>query len=309
MASKRRQALGRGLSTLLGPTGGKSPTTTKEVSRQDDSNESSLLSLPVDSIQANSRQPRQDFDSEALQELADSIRVSGLVQPLVVRKSGAVYELVAGERRLRAAKMASLTKVPCILVDVDDQESLVLALVENLQREDLNPIDEAEAFVLLRDEFQLSQEEVARRVGKSRSAVANSFRLLGLPPEMIEDVRDGLISAGHGRALLGIPDKEQRRRVWKEIKSKGLSVREAELMCQQLGSGRGRQTSAFTGRPPGSKDTDAESLAEQLMAHLGVLVNVKRRGTKRGRVELHFQSLEELDRILDLLGLKASERL
>jgi ParB family chromosome partitioning protein len=309
MASKRRQALGKGLSALLGPASEKSPAPIQDKTGQDESKESSLLSLSVNSIQANSRQPRQDFDSEALQELADSIRVSGMVQPLVVRRSEGAYEMVAGERRLRAAKMVGLTNVPCILVNVDDQESLVLALVENLQREDLNPIDEAEAYVLLRDEFQLSQEEVARRVGKSRSAVANSFRLLGLSPEMIEDIRDGLISAGHGRALLGITDEEQRRRVWREIKSKRLSVREAELMCQQLGSGRGRQTSAFTGRPKGSSDTEAEALSEQLMARLGVLVKVKRRGSKKGRVELHFQSLEELDRILDLLGLKASERL
>ncbi|MBN1477476.1 ParB/RepB/Spo0J family partition protein [Candidatus Sumerlaeota bacterium] len=309
MASKRRQALGKGLSALLGPPSEKSSPAVVAETGQDESKESSLLTIPVNSIRANSRQPRQDFDSETLQELADSIRVSGMVQPLVVRRSGEFYELVVGERRLRAAKMVGLTKLPCILVNVDDQESLVLALVENLQREDLNPIDEAEAFVLLRDEFHLSQEEVARRVGKSRSAVANSFRLLSLPPEMIEDVRDGLISAGHGRALLGITDEEQRRRVWREIKTKRLSVRETELMCQQLGSGRGRQTSAFTGRPKGSRDTEAESLSEQLMAHLGVLVKVKRRGSKRGRVELHFQSLEELDRILDLLGLRASERL
>jgi ParB family chromosome partitioning protein len=309
MSTKRRQALGRGLDALLGSTAVSAPPATVESEASSDLGEMPFVYLDVEAIRPNPRQPRQDFDSESLEELAASIRESGLVQPLVVRQVGDAHELVAGERRWRASKLAGLGQVPCLVREMAEAESLLISLVENLQREDLNPIDEAEAYARLRNDFGQSQEQVAQRVGKSRVAVANSLRLLNLAAEMREDVRDGTISAGHARALLGVTDEARRRALWEEIKREGLSVRQAEDHSRAPGSERPRQTSAFTGRPRSRRDPVAESLAEELTKRLGCRVAIRRRGEKRGRVEIHFGSLEEFDRILDALGLPTGHRL
>lgn len=307
MAPEKRQALGKGLAALLGPQvsiGKAAPKTT-----QDEPNQKSVSEVAIGTIQPNRFQPRQDFDDDALTELSRSIRETGLIQPLVVRPRGDGYELIAGERRLRAAQRAGLNEVPVVLRDVTDEESLLIALVENVQREDLNAIDESEAYARLRDEFSLSQEQVAQAVGKSRSAVANALRLLTLPAEMREDVRDGVLTAGHARALLAVTDAPARRTLWEEIKRGDLSVREAEARSQDLSPRRGVQTSAFTGRPRGSQQVQVDALTEALTSHLGLKVKIARRVGNRGRVELHFGSVDEFERILDLLGLPASDRM
>ncbi len=310
MSTKRRQALGRGLSSLLAPaaTSGIPEVIATAEFAQESSNQRSVINVPVEAITPSRHQPRQDFDNESLKELAESIRHNGVIQPLVVQKVKDGYELIAGERRWRAAKMADLTEVPCLPTQVTKGESLLIALVENLQREDLNAIDEAEAFARLRDDFGFSQEATAEQVGKSRVAVANSLRLLGLPREMQEDVRDGTLTAGHARALLGIADPTRRKAVWREAKDKNLTVRETEERARAQSASR--QTSAFTGRPRGKViDHDAQALAEALMAQLGCRVTIRGRGKDRGRVELHYTNHEELERILEVLGLPASERL
>jgi ParB family chromosome partitioning protein len=206
-----------------------------------------------------------------------------------------------------------LTDAPCIVTEATDEKSLVMALVENLQREDLNAIDEAEAFAQLKGDFHLSQEQVAERVGKSRVAVANSLRLLNLPAAIQEDVRDNLITAGHARALLSIPDKSKQRQVWLQIKNNNLTVRETEDLCREMGVKRTTQTSALTGRgkpaKAGNADPQLRQLEEELMSRLGSRVAIRATGTGRGRVELHYSDLDEFERILEALGLPAADRL
>lgn len=310
MTTKRRQALGRGLAALLNqPAPIHVHSQKPEYDYVDSKYPHELSSVPLDRIRPNRFQPRQDFDEESLAELADSIKQAGLIQPLLVRQVGDSYEIVAGERRWRAAQRAGLAAVPCVISPVTDEESLLMALIENLQRENLNPMEEAEAYARLREQFGLSQEQVAERVGKSRAAVANSLRLLGLPREIQEDVRDGTITAGHARALLGVMDPARQRKIWQEVKRLGLSVRETEDMARPQPGERSRQTSAFVGRPRTKPDPQADLLAQELMSRLGCRVVLRRRGGHRGRVELYYESLEELERILELLGLPTGARL
>ena len=268
--SRKRSRLGKGLDALL-------PLPEEETR---------LYWLPLAMISPSPFQPRRRFDEAALKELADSIREKGLLQPLVVRPRGEGYELVAGERRFRAAQMAGLSEVPAIVREMGDEEALELALVENLQREDLSPREEAEGYAKL-VEMGLSHEEIARRVGKSRSAVTNALRLLQLPEEVLKALDEGKISAGHARALLMLPEE---KRLWglREILEKGLSVREAERLKERL----------F--RAPRPREAYPE-LARELEERLGVRVRIT--GRRRGRVELFYQSEEELEGILELLGL------
>jgi len=270
--SRRRSGLGRGLDALLpAPEGGER-----------------LLKIPLALIEVGPLQPRRRFDEAALRELADSIREKGLLQPVLVRPKGDGYELVAGERRFRAAQMAGLAEVPAIVRELDDQAALELALVENLQREDLSPREEAEGYARLA-EMGLSHEEIARRVGKSRSAVTNALRLLQLPEEVLRALDEGRISAGHARALLMLPEE---KRLWglREILQRGLSVREAERLKERLS------------RAPRPREAHPE-LARELEERLGIRVRIT--GRRRGRVELFFQSEEELRGILELLDPEA----
>lgn len=269
--SKKASGLGRGLEALLPKTGG------------------AVVRLPLAAIHPNPAQPRRRFSEEALGELAASIREKGLLQPLVVRPKGEAYELVAGERRLRAAQLAGLQEVPALVRDLTDQEALELALVENLQREDLTPVEEARGYQAL-VAMGLTQEEVARRVGKARSTVANALRLLQLPEEVLEALEDGRISAGHARALLMLEPED---RLWglREILTKGLSVRQAEALRERLV--REREQRAREPSP----------LSLELSRHLGLPVRVV--GGRRGRVVIHYRSLEELEALLQRLGYQA----
>lgn len=279
----RRPGLGRGLGALI-PQGTPPANAVEEVD--------------VDLIVPNPHQPRTVFAPDALDELAQSIREHGVLQPLVVSRktneAGAtVYQLIAGERRLHAARRAGLARVPVIIKEASPQALLELALVENLQREDLGPLEEATAFQRLVDEFGLTQDAVASRVGRSRSAVTNSLRLLTLPNEIQASLARGEISAGHARALLSIDDPRERRRVWQQIIATGMSVRAAESLAQLRKRSR---------KPVAPKRTSADiaALQERLRNALGTKVEVTK-GRKGGRVTIHFFSDEEFDSIVERL--------
>lgn len=279
--SKRR--LGRGLDALI--PGAK---------------QSIVQSIPIDRIDPNPRQPRRDFDVESLTGLAQSIKEHGIVQPLVVRRNGDRYELVAGERRLRAAEMAGLTEVSAIVGDFDDRRAMEMTLIENIQREDLNPIEEAIALKRLRDEFGLTQEELSSRLGKSRPAIANSLRLLSLEDEIQESVSRGTISAGHARALLGVTDSALRLQLHQEIVTKGLSVRQTEELVKRVQDGLHDPSVSRETPPPPPKDPNIAQVEDSLRRILGTKVVIKdRKG--RGRIQIEYYSLDDLDRILEIL--------
>lgn len=274
--SKERGGLGRGLSALI-------PSTAR----------SGLVEIDLDRITPNPRQPRTLMDEEALAGLADSIREHGVLQPLIVTRSGSGYTLIAGERRWRAAKLAGLKTVPALVKDSSSQQMLELALVENIQRQDLGPLEEAAAYRQLLQEHRLTQEEVARRVGKSRSAVANSLRLLNLPPEAREALAQGLITEGHARTLLSLPTTEQQLALLASILSGGVTVREAEEAARR-GSSKARHAQA-------PKSHEISELEDRLRELLRTKVDLHR-GRRGGRLVIHFYSDEELEGIFRALG-------
>jgi len=267
----KRQALGKGLDALLPKT----------------KSGPSLVEIELEQIRPNAYQPRMQFDSASLDELADSIREHGVLQPIVVRRADSGYELIAGERRWRAAQKAGLARVPALIQDVSDEKMLERALVENIQRADLNAIEEANAYQLLVDEFHLTQEEVAARVGKSRTAVTNTLRLLKLPTAVQQAVLNGEISMGHARALLTLP-KQTQLAVLKDIIKKGLSVRQVEQLANRLANPA----------PPRLKavDPNTSAAARRLEQQWKTRVEIVRSG-KAGRIVFHFFSEEELERL------------
>jgi ParB family chromosome partitioning protein len=274
--TSRRSGLGRGLGALI-------PNLRPAVEEVD-----------VDLIAPNPQQPRSVFNAESLAELAESIREHGIIQPLIVSRpempGSAPYQLIAGERRLLAARQAGLAKVPVIVKEASPQALLELALVENLQRQDLGPLEEAAAFRRLAEEFELTQEGIAARVGRSRSAVANSLRLLTLPDEIQASLARGEISAGHARALLGIDDPAEQRLAWRRIVEGGLNVRDAEGLGK-----KGRRA------PRKRPSAELAAIEESLRASLGTRVDL-RKGRRGGRLVLYFFSDEELDAIIDKLS-------
>jgi ParB family chromosome partitioning protein len=256
----------------------------------------------IDEIRVNQYQPRRDFDDQALEELAQSIRSNGIIQPLVVRKgSGGEYQLIAGERRLRAAKLAGLKQVPIVIRRSTDREALELALIENIQRQNLNCIDEALAYFQLIQDFNLTQEETAQRVGKDRATVSNFLRLLRLPEAIIDDLKRQILSFGHGKALLALDDNDHRLRARAMIVEKHLSVREAETLVSQMKQGvePGTQSSE-----PAKAATPAKSrfmaLAQELTRHWATRVELKG-NEKRGKILIHYSSRQELDRLLEAM--------
>lgn len=277
-----KRGLGRGLSALI-------PSASQESHAGED-----IASLPVDMISPNPDQPRTDIDDDAIAELSDSISKSGLLQPILVRPLGEGYQIIAGERRWRASRLAGLTEVPVRVLAVGDTESLELALIENLQREDLNPIEEARGYKRLLTVHQMTQAELADKVSKSRSTITNSLRLLDLPDEIQELVYQGALTPGHARAVLSMPDEDGRRRLAEKIIAGGLSVREAESLARLLAAGQSERTP----RPPAPKSFKV--VARQLRRFLGT--NVRVRQTKdKGKIEIDFQSEEELERIFRTL--------
>jgi ParB family chromosome partitioning protein len=276
-----RQALGKGLGALI-PEKPSSELEGKKV----------FHFCGIEEIQPNPFQPRKVFDDEQLQELVGSIREKGILQPLIVRRKGESYELIAGERRWRAAQKAGVKEVPILIKDVPESEILELSLIENIQRENLNPIEEAEAFKGLMDHFHLTQEEVSRKVGKDRTTIANTIRLLKLPPEIRQSLVDGAISMGHARAFLSLDGLEKQKLAFKKVLAASLSVRQTESLVKQIHS---------KGHPGHSKNNQEwNPIVEELQRVLGTKVRIVGK-RNRGRIEIKFYSQDELDRIIDLL--------
>jgi ParB family chromosome partitioning protein len=287
-----RKALGKGLGALI-------PEVSSGVAVVETA-EPDLGLVPVDRIRSNPFQPRTQFDAESLTELAASIRENGLIQPLVVREVGdGTYELIAGERRYLACKEAGLTRVPVVVRQATRRDMLQMALVENLQREDLNPIEEAEAFHRLATEFALTQAEIAVRVGKSRTAVTNALRLLNLESELRAWIAQGKLSSGHARALLALPTAETRRKLALEIMERGLSVRDAEARVQGVRPRAVRPTARKRSHP--ALDAWEERMRHRYATQIRIVG-----GLARGRVEIHYYSSEDLERILELAGVGSS---
>lgn len=275
-----RQPLGRGLSALLG----------------DEAPRDSVVELSLDQIEPNAEQPRTRFEEAALDELARSITANGLVQPIVVRQKGSKYEIVAGERRWRAAQRAGLHRIPVVVREVADEKLLELALIENIQREELNPVEEARAFRKLIDNIGLTQDMVAERIGKERSLIATSLRLLKLPDEILEMIEEGKLSSSHGRALLMTDDPATQRLVAKTIISMGLSVREAERMVKN--AGRSTPQTADKKEVSSKRDANLISAETKLRRKLATNVNIlPAKSGSGGRVEIEYYTLDDLDRI------------
>ena len=283
MASKKPSGLGRGLGALLGD----------DVMKTESSGS---LSLPISQVETCSSQPRKRFDDESLQELADSISQHGIIQPLTVRKlSSGYYQIIAGERRWRAARLAGLQEVPVIVIEADDRKAAELAMIENLQREDLNPMEEAAGFQSLIESYHMTQEEAAQRVGKSRSAVTNALRLLGLTPSVRKLVEEGKLSAGHARALVPLSPSLQESAAYAMV-SGGLSVRQTEALVKRLSA----EKKEAQVKDPDEVDYLAEAQNE-LKARLCRGVKIVP-GRKKGRIELEYYGVDDLNDLLDALA-------
>jgi ParB family transcriptional regulator, chromosome partitioning protein len=292
MTIKRKKlALGRGLDSLIPDRPG------IDDDAQDKAAAKAYLECDIELIQPNRYQPRSHFAPEELAQLSESIRAQGVLQPVLVRQSDTGYELVAGERRLRAAKMAGLSTIPVLIKDISDAEMLEISIVENIQRADLNPMEEAEAYHRLVIEFGLTQEQAAARVGKSRSAVANFLRLRQLPELIKASIMDAQLSMGHARALLGADTPAQQNAAWRAILAKGLSVRQTEELIKRLKNA----TQAVAQKKNGSEERHLAGLADGLSRRFGTRVQIRRRG-KKGKLEMEFYSNEDLNRLLELLN-------
>lgn len=262
----------------------------------DVSNEEAVRELALKEIRPNPYQPRKTFAPEAIEELKDSIIQHGILQPIIVRKSIKGYEIVAGERRFRAAKAAKLMQIPAIIKDLNDQQMMELAVLENLQREDLTPIEEAAAYQTLMEKLHLTQEELAKRVGKSRPHIANHVRLLSLPAHVQEFISDGKLTMGHGRALLGLKQKKQLEAVTEKTVKDSLNVRQLEKLIQQMNENVPRETK----KPEAKKDIFIRERETSLREKFGTPVTIKQSKNK-GKIEIQFMSKDDLERILDIL--------
>jgi ParB family transcriptional regulator, chromosome partitioning protein len=284
--SVQTKGLGKGLSALISSAAAPSAESLGEDRG---------LRVRVELISPSPYQPRRSFDEVKIEELAASIRNQGVIQPLVVRRKGDRYELIAGERRWRAAIKAGLTEVPAVIREATDNEALQLALIENLQREDLNPIEEAAGYRRLQEEFHWSQEEMAERVGKSRPAIANALRLLSLPRDVQHEIADGKLAAGQARALLGLPTEAVIVSTCREVIARGLSTRETEKLVRALVSGRRRRRATLL-------DPDLRTLVENMQRALGTRVRLlpKARSNK-GKIEIEYYSLPDLERIIQTI--------
>ncbi|UCH22604.1 MAG: ParB/RepB/Spo0J family partition protein [Deltaproteobacteria bacterium] len=280
---RKKMALGKGLDALI-------PDIDSAEDRQRE-----YIQCNINLIRPNRYQPRRRFPEAELAELCESIRTQGIIQPLLVRKHDSGYEIVAGERRFRAAKKAGLEEVPVIIKSVSDAKLLEISIVENIQREDLNPIEKAEAFHRLISEFNLTQDQAASRVGQSRSAVANFLRLRQLPDQIKESILNGTLSMGHARALLGIQTSAQQTAAWRAIVSKGLSVRETEKLVNRLKNKQKMEKKTT----PSTEDIYFSGLADELSRYFGTKVQIHRRGN-RGKLEIEFYNNEDLDRLIAL---------
>lgn len=302
MAKAAKKGLGKGLGALLG--GDLTEETKKEEPQEKIVVETKIVEVPkevylkISMIEPNQEQPRKEFNQEQLEELAESIRNYGVLQPIMVQKKGDLYEIIAGERRWRAAKMAGLKEVPVIIRDFDRQKKMEISLIENVQRSDLNPIEEAMAYRQLIEEFGLKQEEIAERVSKNRATIANSLRLLKLDPRVQELLTQGVISNGHARALLAIEDLEQQYGAAELIVKNGLSVREVEKLVKSL-------LKPVKEKEPKKEERDLsfifQDLEERMKSIMGTKVMIHRKDKSKGRIEIEYYSEAELERIVELI--------
>lgn len=282
--STKKSALGKGLGALI-PEINDIKTTENNVNDVD-----------IDEIMPNENQPRKRFDDENIKDLAESIKEHGIIQPILVRKEGEYYKIVAGERRWRAARIAGLKKVPVIIKDMTDKEMMEISLIENLQREDLNPIEEALAYKRLMDEFNLTQEQIALRVGKSRPVITNSLRLLNLDKKVIDFIIENKLSEGHGRILASIENKELQVEIAKKIIEDALNVRQTEKIIQNLKNNKNKNIKKK------KVDSYIKEIQDKLMNHLGTKVNISTK-RKKGIIEIEYYSKEDLERILELFNI------
>lgn len=297
MATAKKNGLGKGLDSLISDKVNK-PSTKKDGVKDEKAVDGILMN--INKVEPNREQPRKNFDEDALLELAESIKQFGVLQPLLVQDKKSYYEIIAGERRWRAAKLAGLKEVPVIIKNLTDQEIVEISLIENIQREDLNPIEEAIAYKRLLTEFNLKQDEVAERVSKSRTAVTNSMRLLKLDERVQQMVIDDLITTGHARALLGIDDVEKQYAVAQKIFDEKLSVRETEKLVKKL-----QKEKDSTPEKESKLDPTVEAiyhdLEEKMKSVLGTKVSIHQKDEKKGKIEIEYYSPEELDRIIDMI--------
>jgi len=275
-----KRGLGKGLSALI--------PTDEEIFPN------SVIEIKITDIEPNEMQPRRAFNDEALMELSESIKEHGVVQPIIVRRNGSTYQIVAGERRWRASRLAGKTTIPAIVKDCDNLQVMEIALIENLQREDLNPIEEAMAYKSLVEEYKMTQEEISKKIGKSRPAIANSLRLLQLPVEIRDMIASGSITQGHARALLAIEDGKKQLEIAEKIVNQKLNVRQIEKLAKETKQKKKQE------KIPDKYQIEIRQLEERLKTALGTKVRIKHRN-KRGKIEIEYFSNEELDRIIELL--------
>ena len=306
MAGRRTGGLGKGLDALIpnkagGPSKEPAKKTRSAVVKKDKptekDNPAAERLVKISSVEPNLNQPRRHFDEDALLELSESIKQYGVLQPLLVSDKKDYFEIIAGERRWRAAKMAGLKEVPVVVKEFTDQEIVEISLIENIQREDLNPIEEAMAYKRLMEEFHLKQDEIAERVGKSRTAVTNAMRLLKLSEKVQQMLIDEMITAGHARAILSIADKEKQESIAMKVFDEKLSVRETEaLVKRMLEPPKTAKKSKFSS----AEDAIYESLEEKMKSIMGTRVQIHRKKNDKGKIEIEYYSKDELERIIDL---------
>ena len=298
MAAVKKGGLGRGLDALFAdvpvkePVVEKKPAASKERSTTDDKDR--VKYIKIHDIMPNVNQPRKTFNEDKIEELAASIKEHGIIQPIVVRKKSKGYEIVAGERRWRAAMKAELAQVPCLIRELDDEQNMLIAIIENMQREDLNPIEEAEGLHQMISTFGMTQEQVSKSVGKSRPYITNSLRLLKLPEYIRESIADGKLSAGHGRTLITLTDEEARKNLWSKIMAEGLSVRETEKLA--AAEEKPKKKTPLKKK----KNPDVARVEEELKTILGTKVNINSKGNK-GSIEIEYYTKDDLERLLELL--------
>ena len=294
MAAAEKGGLGRGLEALIADAAPiENVGAAKEQSGEHEDSTDRVRYIKTFDIMPNANQPRKTFDEEKIQDLANSILEHGVIQPIVLRKKDKGYEIVAGERRWRAAIKAGLSKVPCLIRELDDEQNMLLAIIENMQREDLNPIEEAEGLNQMIVTYGMTQEQVSKSVGKSRPYITNSLRLLKLPEYVLELISEGKISAAHGRTVITVEDDEVRKRICEQIVKEGLSVRETERLVDEIGKPKRKPAKRI-------KNPNVSRVEEELKEVLGTKININQKGSK-GKIEIEFFSKEELERLIDML--------
>lgn len=300
MAAAKKGGLGKGLDSLIADKVNKPAVNVASISEKNEKAVDGVL-VNINKVEPNREQPRKNFDEDALVELSESVKQFGVLQPLLVQDKKDYFEIIAGERRWRAAKMAGLKEVPVIVKELSDLEVVEISLIENIQRENLNPIEEAFAYKRLLTEFNLKQDEVAERVSKSRTAVTNSMRLLKLNEKVQQMVIEDMITTGHARALLGIEDSEKQYILAQKIFDEKLSVRETEKLVKKIQQGKENTSDEKAAKPDPKMEAIYQDLEENMKTILGTKVAINRKDENKGKIEIEYYSVDELDRIIDLI--------